>query len=230
VPRVGFFGKLPARADFVSRRLARDFIDPWDEWLQEAIAASVNELTDAWLETYLTAPIWRFMLGPQVCGELPVVGVLMPSVDQVGRYFPLTLALTLPDCDAPASALLFSGKWFARLEELALSALEEKAEFEAFDGTAASILAPDLGRDATAHRASEPALAWTLLANSDPEPIALDLLDHVLKLALTRYSIWWTMGPNDVDGSLAVTSGLPSPRSFTALLDRQWDRWGWGTR
>ncbi|HEX7968785.1 MAG TPA: type VI secretion system-associated protein TagF, partial [Stellaceae bacterium] len=96
-PRLGFFGKVPARGDFVSRRLVRDFTEPWDGWLQDALAMSAQQLAEAWLSTYLTAPIWRFLLSSGVCGEMPMLGVVMPSVDRVGRYFPLTLAVAVPD-------------------------------------------------------------------------------------------------------------------------------------
>ena len=36
----GFFGKLPARGDFVRAGLPRDFVDPWDAWLQRVLAGS----------------------------------------------------------------------------------------------------------------------------------------------------------------------------------------------
>ncbi len=86
---VGFYGKLPVVGDFVSRRLPNEFIKPWDGWLQSAIAASREELGDEWLNSYLTSPIWRFLLSPGVCGNKAVAGIMMPSVDRVGRYYPL---------------------------------------------------------------------------------------------------------------------------------------------
>ena len=90
--KAGFYGKLPARGDFVSRRLPRSFVEPWDAWLQQGFASSRDHLGDGWLEAYLTSPIWRFVLAPGVCGPAGVAGVVMPSVDSVGRYFPLTIA------------------------------------------------------------------------------------------------------------------------------------------
>ena len=36
----GFYGKLPARGDFIGRRLGRPFIEAWDGWLQQAVLAS----------------------------------------------------------------------------------------------------------------------------------------------------------------------------------------------
>ena len=141
-PRLGFFGKLPARGDFVTRRLTRDFTDPWDGWLQDAIAMSAQQLGADWLDTYLTAPIWRFLLSAGVCGRLPMLGVMMPSVDRVGRYFPLTLAVTIADSAMPARAMLTAASWFDEVEQLALSALEDDADLDRIDREAEAIAPP----------------------------------------------------------------------------------------
>ena len=98
---VGFYGKLPARGDFVQRNLPRSFIDPWDNWLQEALAGSREQLGEQWLRSYLTSPVWRFALSGGLCGEQVVAGVLIPSVDRVGRYFPLAITALLPETVEP---------------------------------------------------------------------------------------------------------------------------------
>src|SRR5258708_26503333 len=141
-PRLGCFGKLPARGDFVTRRLTRDFTDPWDGWLQDAIAMSAEQLGEDWLDSYLTAPIWRFLLSSGVCGQMPMLGVMMPSVDRVGRYFPLTLAVTVADTAAPAKTMLTAASWFDGVEQLALSPLAEDAALDPIDHTPAPIPPP----------------------------------------------------------------------------------------
>jgi type VI secretion system protein ImpM len=88
----GFYGKLPARGDFVRAGLSRDFIDPWDAWLQSVIAGSRTLAGDAWLPAYLESPVWRFALPAGMCGGLAVLGLMLPSVDKAGRYFPLCFA------------------------------------------------------------------------------------------------------------------------------------------
>ena len=87
---VGFYGKLPCRGDFLQRRVSQDFVDVWDAWLQESLHETRKRLDEAWLNTYLTGPVWRFGLSAGVCGEHTYIGILVPSVDRVGRYFPLT--------------------------------------------------------------------------------------------------------------------------------------------
>ncbi len=98
VTAVGFFGKLPARGDFVRSGLPRGFVDPWDAWLRHVLPASRGIMGEAWEPAWLEAPVWRFALPPGVCGPEPVVGVWMASVDRAGRYFPLMLACVGADC------------------------------------------------------------------------------------------------------------------------------------
>ena len=68
----------------------------WDGWLQECLAASRAALGERWLDIYLTSPAWRFACAAGACGPAPVVGVMVPSVDRVGRYFPLTSSPSCP--------------------------------------------------------------------------------------------------------------------------------------
>src|SRR5918999_6416818 len=93
---VGLYGKLPSHGDFLRRRVSDAFVGVWDAWLQECIAASRSALGERWLDVYLTSPAWRFACAAGVCGAAPVVGLMVPSVDRVGRYFPLTLVAELP--------------------------------------------------------------------------------------------------------------------------------------
>jgi type VI secretion system protein ImpM len=88
----GFFGKIPARGDFVRAGLPRAFIEPWDRWLELVLAGSRESLGDAWRAAWLEAAVWRFALASGIAGPTAAYGVLLPSVDAHGRYFPLTVA------------------------------------------------------------------------------------------------------------------------------------------
>ncbi|MEO1457159.1 MAG: type VI secretion system-associated protein TagF [Pseudomonadota bacterium] len=88
----GYFGKISGYGDFVRKDLAPSFIEVWEPWLHAGLQASREALGHRWQEAYLTAPIWRFALPPGLAGPEGMIGVLMPSVDRVGRFFPLTLA------------------------------------------------------------------------------------------------------------------------------------------
>jgi type VI secretion system protein ImpM len=115
----GFHGKVPALGDFLSRRLPPGFATAWDEWLQHLVQASRARLGPDWLAAWLEAPVWHFVLGTGVAGTGRGFGVLIPSVDRVGRHFPFTiLGLARPD----GAALPL---WSLRAEALALSALDD---------------------------------------------------------------------------------------------------------
>ena len=122
----GFYGKLPARGDFVRVGLPRDFTDHWDMWLQSVISGSRASMGEAWLPAFLESPVWRFALAPGICGQRAVVGLMLPSVDKAGRYFPLTFALLLPEgVDIGETAGYLA--WLDRCEDAGRAALEQDA-------------------------------------------------------------------------------------------------------
>ncbi len=157
----GWYGKLPTLGDFASRRLEGDFIEPWDLWLGECMQAQRDAIGEAWVEAYLHSPPWRFLLMP---GVLPgfdpacmLAGVLTPSVDRVGRYFPLTIAaaVTRP----PRSAVEFEPllTWLHRLEDVALDALQDDWSIDELEDALAPLAPPAgvaAGDDAGDHLAA----------------------------------------------------------------------------
>jgi type VI secretion system protein ImpM len=116
----GFYGKLPARGDFV-RTLPRDFTDAWDAWLAPALAGSRVTMGADWLPAFLEAPVWRFSLSAGLCGARSVLGLMLPSVDNVGRYFPLTFAALFDRGAAPAD----DPGWLDACETAGRAALEQ---------------------------------------------------------------------------------------------------------
>ncbi|UII69348.1 type VI secretion system-associated protein TagF [Pseudomonas sp. HN11] len=132
----GFFGKVPSLGDFVSRRLPLAFLNPWDAWLQVGLQCSRERWGEQWLEVYLCSPIWHFALAAGVCGEEGWAGVMIPSVDRVGRYFPLTVAA------ARGEVLLLDAAWHSEVERLALSALGEALSLEVFDDSVQALPMP----------------------------------------------------------------------------------------
>ncbi|RVT84116.1 type VI secretion system-associated protein TagF [Rhodobacteraceae bacterium CCMM004] len=121
----GAYGKIAALGDFFRHNLPRAFVEAWDGWLQDTVGAERDRLGDAWDRTYAAAPIWRFSAAAGVAGPQAMLGVLMPSVDRVGRQFPLTLAAPV-DTGADLLRLhLEAGAALAAAEAAALDTLED---------------------------------------------------------------------------------------------------------
>ncbi|MDB5958919.1 MAG: hypothetical protein JWP59_213 [Massilia sp.] len=136
--RPGFFGKVRSHGDFVGAALPPAFRQRWDQWLQAGLLHSRAELGADWLAAWLNGAIWRFALGAGVADELPWCGVMMPGLDKVGRYFPLTIA-----SPCAIGAALPDAGWFEQLETLALQSLEPDFDLAAFDAALAALPAAD---------------------------------------------------------------------------------------
>lgn len=211
-PARGYFGKLPSHGDFVGHGLPQGVRECFDRWLQEALLCSKQALGAAWLPAWLNAPLWRFLVPAGICDSQAWAGVMMPSHDSVGRCFPLLMAARMasPSLDA---CLEVHSDWFAGLEQLALSALE--------DGFILSDLEARLG---TGSGAARPA--------GVPPPARCVWRDA---LVTDRSSVdvaearggWWTDGSAQIPPALAVCDGLPSAERFAALLDGCWEKYGW---
>lgn len=211
----GFFGKLPGYGDFVGRRLPPAMREPFDAWLQRALLHSQRDLGAAWQPAWLHSPLWRFALAPGVCGEQGWCGVMMPSMDRVGRCFPLVLAA--PGMAALADCLGEYAPWFARLEDIALAALEPDCSVEGVD---AALLALD----------ALPAQGGPQGSPSDYAQVttlADGALPALAGAPMRGASAWWTEGAPQVAPCLAVCPGLPPPAGFAALLDGAWPAHGW---
>ena len=143
----GWYGKLPTLGDFASRRLEGDFIEPWDVWLGDCLQTQRESMGDAWLDAYLQSPPWRFVLMPGVLRgfdpHCALAGVLMPSVDRVGRYFPLTIAASTPP---PSSAADYEAllTWLHRVEDTALDALQDDWSIDDLEEALAALAPPTL--------------------------------------------------------------------------------------
>lgn len=206
--RLGYFGKAPVTGDFLARNIDRDVRDALDSWLQQSLEASRKALGDSWLHSFLTAPIWRFVV-TGLGQRGPIVGLLMPSVDKVGRYFPLALVAEISATGIDARLLMACDQLLTRLEPLLLTALEDDFDVDYFshqlDAVAKQIAArPD--QDAE----DSPGIAKiTDLAG----------LDATLRQQDWRNaSVWWTDGSDYRKAEMIIHQKLPRPAAFATLL------------
>jgi type VI secretion system protein ImpM len=216
----GWYGKLPGLGDFASRRLPEGFIRQWDEWLQDNLSATRMRLGQGWLDRYLTMPIWRFVLLPGLVDPLGWAGVLMPSVDRVGRQFPLTLAVALPSDAATAHVLFEAADWFGDLEDAALGMLDPTRGPDELDRALSNCglvppAAPSLDGPAGAVRRLPSVDGFGLLAKAE----AL----RAWTSHLGWKGLWWSRGRVDGDPLMLTCAALPTAQEFAWLVEGRAD-------
>jgi type VI secretion system protein ImpM len=215
----GAFGKMPALGDFFQFGLPRAFTEPWDRWLQQSLVAARGALGDRWTECYLSAPIWRFSLPAGLAGPNGTLGVMMPSVDRVGRQFPLTIAQPVaPDIGILHRHLALDAT-FGELEQVALAALEDDVTPGRIEADLAAVRLPPPPRAPLLQFAPT---RLTLVAG--PEGAAA-----ALAAARTRHderasSVWSSrVGESSL---LMIVNGLPDTAEVCGLFDQAAPVWG----
>jgi type VI secretion system protein ImpM len=235
---VGLYGKLFSHGDFLRRRASDAFVEGWDAWLQKCMSTSRATLADRWLDLYLTSPAWRFAFAANVCGPAPSVGVIVPSVDRVGRYFPLTIVCELPEETPIVAFALDAHAFFTNAEALVLDALaQDEVDFNTFDARVARLSEtfpasePGVTLDPTAGAvlAEDSDLGWHLPLGSVEHfgPVLSQLISHRLSQLYDPLSMWWTDGSARVAPNCLIARGLPPVDTFASFLDGGWSRAHW---
>jgi len=221
---LGLFGKLPSKRDFVSFNAHRPFLEKWEPWLQASVATSRQLLGEAWLDAFRSAPIWRFWLGSAICG-LPVAGAFMPSIDAVGRYFPLTI---FGSCEGgvPPPEIDPQHSWFEGVEATLLSALDPDIRYE--DITHAIEHLPQLEpEEANINHANLIALRPSgLILTGYGDDVGAALMearrvDHLRSFA--TFSSWWTIGGESYFPTAFTDLYLPHETILSGMLTGKFD-------
>lgn len=221
----GFFGKLPAKGDFIQRRLEPGFTGAWDNWLQTCMETSKAELGSGWLETYLVSPIWRFALAPNLLSQNAMVGVVMPSVDSVGRYFPLTIAVEVAKSPNLMQLACSQDPWFEAIEDIALYGLSGDFNFSIFEQKLEQSALVETSIDVQSLSDQERRLGWSADQHNGSELIVSGMLSHFGQTVLARYtgySLWWTTGAQNVAPATLIYEGLPPALDYRAFLNGVW--------
>jgi type VI secretion system protein ImpM len=233
---VGWYGKIPGTGDFVSRRLPSAFSNAWDRWLQSAIGGSRERLGAGWRDAFLSMPVWRFVLSPGMLGDNAWAGIMVPSVDAVGRYFPLAVVSALPSVSVDLIATLFAAQsWFDEMEAIALSAIVPGVDSRTID---AAILrqpfskrwlrVPPARDDTVPLRGAKPQMLWLPLGARGAERM------HELRALAANLAepigAWLAEASEVCDRCLLLCEALPAPEQYCAMMDGLWSEHGWGRR
>ncbi|VUD66120.1 hypothetical protein TDB9533_03509 [Thalassocella blandensis] len=227
--KTGLFGKLPAHGDFIFRDLSSHFINVWDEWLQGFVGSSREQLGENWLNVYLTSPIWRFALSEGVIDTNSWAGIMLPSVDRVGRYFPFTIVTQLPPKSNPTDFICNRPNWFQAMEDAALRALDGQLHIDDLveELNDSNPMRKDLyDQGPPLHDVSN----MVIKASNAEQPISAVLpfmMDAYLASSLKSYSVWSTRGSELIQPCLFTTKGLPPLSGISAMMDGYWSHWNW---
>jgi type VI secretion system protein ImpM len=219
--RCGLYGKLPSKRDFIALYAPRAFLDKWEPWMQSSVATSRNTLDGGWQQAFLTAPIWRFWLGADICGTT-VTGAFMPSLDGVGRYFPLTLFVCADqDAEIPPPELNPQEDWFAQIEDYLLSTLDQETTFDDTSGGLDGLGVPS--DQLSVAPPDDPVMrVQNVLALAARERPFQELFgtmrvaDHRSVYAAATF--WWTIGGEGYAPVALAARGMPEAFLFADML------------
>ena len=148
----------------------------------------------------------------------------MPSVDKVGRYFPLTIASSLGDHAKPFQILENATDWYDAAESLALNVLHEDRVDP--DALASSVNAlDDSALSGAEHEESVVTGSEWGLCLGVPSGAAMSpaVCHELVQFQVGPYSAWWSPGSDDADAMGLVSPELPAPQCFAYLLRHSWD-------
>jgi type VI secretion system protein ImpM len=217
---VGIFGKLPAHGDFIDRGLPSSFISIWDEWLQRCLSSSQSRLGNQWLDHYLVSPIWRFVLTNGVIDGNQYIGIIIPSVDSVGRYFPLTIAHKINTTENPFR-VLSEPAWYQHAENIAINALTNRENIDEMFRNLQGVK-PNVKIDSRANyqtqRGQYSFLSIDAYTFTD---LYSELLFKSKSNEMPAFSLWHQNNQNE-SHKYFESSGLPSPDVYTMMISGSW--------
>ena len=185
--------------------------------MQACLSASRHQLGDSWQGAFLAAPVWRFWLGAEICGS-SVAGAIMPSLDAIGRYYPLTLhaiaddatSIALPDMDAQDS-------WYEEAERFLLATLDPAANFDATAAALEQIRPAALQPETASDFAGAGDLIGTVSVD-DGFAASMATLRSANPGIYASGTFWWTAGGTGFRSMALSCRGLPDPYDYSILL------------
>ena len=157
--QVAGFGKVPRMGDFVRVRAHAEPTASFENWIQEAMAYGEAKRGAAWPAIYQGGAIHAFVFRPPKKSKSAspasvVAGVFRPSLDAVGRRFPLVVAAPLAEqivAPGPHLLPLVLGDFFEAATQQ-LMTVDSVGSLEEFERHVSRVASPYLD-DAAARNA-----------------------------------------------------------------------------
>jgi type VI secretion system protein ImpM len=166
------------------------------------------------------------------------MGILMPSVDKVGRYFPLTLALGVPQNTHVPALFTANNDWFSKLESAALSALEDNLDLNDLENLLKLIRPPFINQVLdhpvlTYPDSGKRAIYLEMSSVESIDAAMLQLNSELLQIMVTELgfmpgqTLWGTLGSDDINPFVLVSQGLPPVHAFSGFMAGDLSTRGW---
>jgi type VI secretion system protein ImpM len=177
-------------------------------------------LGDAWIDAYNRAPIWRYWLGADFCGET-MIGALMPSVDGVGRAFPLCIFVGEGEASLPPPELEPNDAWFEAAEAVLLEALEPGAALELIAEKVSALPTPALQPRIMKEQGLEELADGGVLARDIGSEVSAAFVASRRfgrRRAFASQTFWWTIGGEGFPSLALSEVGFPPATLFVDML------------
>jgi type VI secretion system protein ImpM len=217
----GWYGKLASLGDFAHRRLPPEWLRACDGWLAVALPGARERLGERWLEVYLTAPLLRFAWAPGVVDSQWWFGLLMPSCDSVGRYYPLVVVHPRTQPPQDRIALDHLECWYERVGQAAVRTLNDaQGSVDALESALQEVPPwPTPGRGPAIASQADATGEHHRLGRAAPLSQWLHALAaRELGARLAGCTVWWRTGAAGGDDTIDVLHGLPDGAALARLL------------
>jgi len=229
----GYYGKLPQRGDFVSRRVPETFKTVWDDWAQQLVRVCNDVSEKATSNQWFRLPIYRFYLSEGIAGDNAWIGLMLPSQDSVGRKFPLCFARsTHPDCTYP-QLNQHEQEFFTNLELIVEAVFCEELDFDSIGEKLTKLdtdfpTMADSSENSLSIQSVEPSLCLRLITPQD-ESVALweSAFDATLRATCSAYSVWQTSPLSQSTRETLVCEALPSADCCKSFFDGRFQKKLW---
>ncbi len=221
-PSLAWYGKLPSAADFVGRRMPHALESEWDTWIRSGLDQLRHDGGDKWQEKFVRCPTWFFMYPTRMQGMV-AIGAIAPSIDRMGRYYPITVMAFSP---TPAKGFGDGAKiaqFFSGVRSAIVDARRIPLPVEQFDQRIAQLTHP------FEPSAPQNSLIGDIL--SELEAAGVQVTDSSISLpgldwrnlvtAKTDTSLWWVSPSAQFRHELVVHHGPLHRPLFARLFKNQ---------
>ncbi|MCJ8510226.1 type VI secretion system-associated protein TagF [Rhizobium lemnae] len=171
VDRCGFFGKLQTHGDFIAWGLPVELQRRLQDWLQSGLQAAKDNLGPGWHAQFKAMSSWRFIIEEGLWSGQALAGVLVPSVDRVGRDFPFVIMSRIHTFAHHPFQLYKDEDWFTAVEDISARSLRADSSLSDLQDALQQLrsLRPLSGSDHLPRGTARPvkeSLWWTVISET----------------------------------------------------------------